>query len=66
MPQDQQVTLEHLLHQIESVAKRMKVARRTNDKVGYELALREYERLHKEYQRVLYSAHEPTQVFQRR
>ena len=59
-------TLEKILTEIEKVTKRMKDAKIKGDKVGYEIALKEYERLNKEYAFILYEKREPTQVFSKR
>jgi len=40
---------EDVLEEINKVAERMKQAKMTNDKVGYEIALKEYERLNEKY-----------------
>ncbi len=60
------ITLEEILAKINQVTKRMKDAKINGDKVGYEIALKEYERLNKEYARILYEKREPTQVFSKR
>ena len=52
--------------ELEKVTKRMKYAKIKGDKVGYEVALKEYERLNKEYACILYEKREPTQVFSKR
>ena len=59
-------SVEDVLKEIDKVAKRMKEAKERGDKIGYELALKEYERLYKEYARILYKKREPTQVFSKR
>ena len=60
------ITLEEILAKINQVTKRMKDAKINGDKVGYEIALKEYERLNKEYARILYEKREPTPVFSKR
>ena len=57
---------EVILREIEKVTKRMQEAKIKNDKIGYELALKEYERLYKEYGYILYKKKEPTKVFYKR
>ena len=42
-------SLEDVLEEINKVAERVKQAKMTNDKVGYEIALKEYERLNEKY-----------------
>jgi len=59
-------SLEEILKQIEIAAKRMKKAKEKGDRVGYEIALKEYERLNKEYESKIFEKREPTQVFSKR
>ena len=42
-------SLEDVLEEINKVAERMKKAKMTNDKAGYEIALKEYERFNEKY-----------------
>jgi hypothetical protein len=44
----------------------MKKAKMTNDKVGYETALKEYERLNEKYAHILYKKRDPADVYARR
>jgi len=55
--------IEKILEEIIKTQKRMKEAKMKGDKVGYEIALKEHERLHKKYGHILYEKREPTQVF---
>ena len=55
-----------ILAEIDKVTRRMKDAKQKGDKIGYEIALKEYERLNNEYERVLYEKREPTRVFSKR
>ena len=57
---------EVILKEIDKVAKRMKEAKLKNDKIGYEIALKEYERLYKDYGHLLYKKKEPIPVFYKR
>ena len=57
---------EELLEKINQAAQRMKHAKAISDKIGYDIALKEYERLHKEYAHLLYNSREPTKVYHRR
>ena len=59
-------SLDKILKKLEIVTNRMKKAKQNGDKVGYEIALKEYERLNNEYERILYEKREPTQVFSKR
>ena len=59
-------SLEDILAEIDKVTKRIKEAKKNGDRIGYEFALKEYERLNKEYERILYEKREPTQVFSKR
>jgi len=42
-------SLEDVLEEINKVAERMKKAKMTSDKAGYEIALKEYERFNEKY-----------------
>lgn len=55
-----------ILEKIKQAAERMKHAKSINDKVGYDFALKEYNRLHKEYAHILYKNKEPSKVYLRR
>lgn len=57
---------EEILEKIDQVAQRMKHAKAIGDKIGYDIALKEYERLHKEYNNILYNSKEPSKVYYRR
>ena len=57
---------EELLEKINQAAQRMKHAKAISDKIGYDIALKEYERLHKEYAHLLYATKEPSKVYHRR
>jgi len=57
---------EELLEKINQAAQRMKHAKAISDKIGYDIALKEYERLHKEYAHLLYTTKEPSKVYHRR
>ena len=59
-------SIEDVLEEINKTAKRMKEAKERGDKIGYEFALKEHERLHKKYAHILYNKREPTQVFSKR
>ena len=59
-------SLEDVLEEINKVAERMKQAKMTNDKVGYEIALKEYERLNEKYAHILYKKRDPADVYARR
>lgn len=59
-------SIDEILEKINQVSKRMQHAQEINDKVGYEIALKEHERLHKKYARILYKKREPTSVFSKR
>ena len=61
-----EISSEEILEKIDIVSKRMKHAKEINDKIGYDIALKEYERLHKEYGHILYSNRKQTSVFYRR
>jgi len=56
-------SIEEILDEINKTAKRMREAKERGDKIGYEFALMEHERLHKKYAHVLYKKREPTQIF---
>ena len=58
--------IEDVLEEIKKTSKRMKEAKERGDKIGYEIALKEHERLHKKYVHVLYNKREPTTVFSKR
>lgn len=66
MDNKSEISIEEVMDKINIVAKRMKHAKEINDKVGYEIALKEYERLHKEYAHILYAKRGQTAVFSRR
>ena len=59
-------SIEDVLKEIDKVVERMRKAKLANDKVGYEIALKEHERLHKEYAHILYKKREPTAVYSKR
>jgi hypothetical protein len=59
-------SLDEILKEIQITEERMKKARLTNDKVGYEIALKRHEQLYKEYRQIIYKKREPTQVFEKR
>lgn len=59
-------TLEKILAEIDKATKRMKEAKIKGDKLSYEIALKEYERLNKEYARIIYEKREPAKVFSKR
>lgn len=42
-------SLEDILEEINKAAEKMKKAKMTNDRVGYEIALKEYERVNEKY-----------------
>ena len=59
-------SLEDVLEEINKVAEKMKKAKMTNDRVGYEIALKEYERLNEKYAHILYKKRDPVDVYERR
>ncbi len=56
-------SIEEALEEINKIAKKMKEAKERGDKIGYEFALKEHERLHKKYAHILYKKRKSTQVF---
>jgi len=59
-------TVDELLSELKQIENRMKKARLTNDKVGYEIALRRQEEIYNKYGHIIYKKSEPTQVFEKR
>lgn len=59
-------SLEDVLEEINKVTERMKKAKMANDKVEYEAALNEYERLNEKYAHILYRKRDPADVYARR
>jgi len=59
-------SLKDVLEEINKVTERMKQAKMTNDKAGYEIALRDYERLNEKYSHILYKKRDPADVYARR
>ncbi len=58
--------IEDIIKDIKQNAEKMKKAKLANDKIEFEDALKEHERLHKEYAQILYKQREPTHVFLKR
>jgi len=59
-------TVDELLNELKLIENRMKKAKLTNDKVGYELALKRQEEIYEKYGHIIYKKREPTQVFEKR
>lgn len=59
-------TADELLNELKLIENRMKKAKLSNDKVGYEIALRKQEEIYKKYGHIIYKKREPTQVFEKR
>ena len=59
-------SVEEILEKIRIAAERMKKAKSEDDDIGYEIALKEYEKLYKEYADILYNKKEPTKVYEKR
>lgn len=59
-------SIDEIITEIRITEQRMKKAKLTNDKVGYEIALKRHEQLYKEYGHILYKKREPTQIFEKR
>ena len=57
---------DEIMAEIDKCVKRMKHADSIKDKVGYDIALKEYQNLHKKYAHILYKKREPTAVFDKR
>ena len=58
--------IDEVMAKINQVAERMKHAKDIGDKVGYDIALKEYEYLYKKYSHILYKSHEPAGVYVKR
>jgi len=59
-------TIEEILEKINLCNKRLKHARAINDKIGYEIALKEHERLHSEYEKILYKEKNPSLHYEKK
>jgi len=59
-------SFDEILKEIDQAAERMKHAKSINDKVGYDIALQEYERIYKEYSDTLYKNRDPPKVYVKR
>lgn len=60
------IKIEEILIELKIVEERMKKAKVTNDKVGYEIALRKHEEIYSEYGHLIYKKTKPTAVFEKR
>ena len=61
-----EINVDEILKKINQAAKRMQHANSINDKIGYDIALKEYETLYKNYSKLLYNNKEPSKVYHRR
>lgn len=59
-------SIEETIEKIKTTTQRMKKAKQNNDQVGYEIALKEHEKLHKEYGHILYGKRGPTKIYEKR
>ena len=60
------LSIDEIIAEIKITEQRMKKAKLTNDKVGYEIALKRHEELYSKYGHILYRKRKPTQVFENR
>ena len=66
MQEENSHSVNEILEKIDQAAQWMKHAIEIGDRIGYDIALKEYERLHREYASMLYNAKEPSKVYHRR
>jgi len=63
MNEKKEPSFEEVTVLINQAADRMKHAKLIGDKIGFDLALKEYERLHKEYAHIIYKNRTPVGVY---
>jgi len=59
-------SFEEVMKEIDKHVRRMKHADSIGNKVGYDIAFKEYQRLHEKYGHILYKRRDPTAVFDKR
>jgi len=66
MIEKKEPSIEEVTALINQAVERMKHAKSIGDKIGYDIALKEYERLHKEYSHIIYKKRQPAGFYTRR
>lgn len=59
-------SFDEVMKEIDKYVKRMKHADSIGDKVGYDIAFKKYQEVHKKYGHILYKQRKPTSVFDKR